>query len=136
MNGGYDSVKEECYFFSGAVALRRGFQVLLFDGPGQEIPLLEDKLTTLHDWENVITPIIEYLSTRPDVDTSKIAAMGISLGGYQIPRAATREKRLIAIICDPAQIDIGVRARARLLLPASWKSSFPNDTPGLVVAFV
>jgi Alpha/beta hydrolase family len=136
INGGYDSVKEECYFFSGAAALRRGFQVLLFDGPGQGIPLLAEKLTTIPDWENVITPVVDYLYTRPDVIDSRIAAMGISLGGYQIPRAATKEKRLAAIICDPAQVNIGVRARARLPLPASWKSSFPKETPSLAVMIV
>jgi len=136
VNGGYDSVKEECYFFSGASALRRGFQVLLFDGPGQGIPLLADKITTIPDWETVITPVVDYLHSRPDVDPSKIAAMGISLGGYQVPRAATKEKRLTAIICDPAQVNIGVRARARLPLPASWKSSFPKDTPALAVYLV
>jgi alpha-beta hydrolase superfamily lysophospholipase len=136
INGGYDSVKEECYFFSGAAALRRGYKVILFDGPGQGIPLLQDKLVTIPDWENVITPVVDYLCTRTDVDKSKIAAMGISLGGYQIPRAATKEKRLAAIIADPAQISIGRKARARLPLPASWKSSFPKGTPGLAVSLI
>ena len=91
---------------------------------------------TIPDWENVITPVVDYLYTRPDVIGSRIAAMGISLGGCQIPRAATTEKRLGAIICDPAQINIGVRAHARLPLPASWKCSFPNETHSLAVMVV
>jgi pimeloyl-ACP methyl ester carboxylesterase len=136
VNGGYDSVKEECYFFSGAAALRRGYNVLLFDGPGQGLPLLEQNLTTVPDWENVITPIIDYLYTRSDVDKSKIAALGISFGGYQVPRAATKEKRLAAIIADPGQINIGKKARARLPLPQSWKASFPKNTPWLAVSLV
>lgn len=136
VNGGYDSVKEECYFFSGAAALRRGYNVLLFDGPGQGLPLLADNLLTIPDWENVITPVVDYLHTRGDVDKSKIAALGISLGGYQIPRAATKEKRLAAIIVDPAQVNVGKKARARLPLPVSWKSTFPKNTPGIVVYIV
>lgn len=136
INGGYDSVKEECYFFSGAAALRRGYKVLLFDGPGQGLTLLEHKLTTIPDWENVITPVIDYLYTRHDVDKSKIAAMGISFGGYQIPRAATKEKRLAAIIADPAQISIGKKARDRLPLPTNWRATFPKNTPWLVASFV
>jgi alpha-beta hydrolase superfamily lysophospholipase len=133
INGGYDSVKEECYFFSGAAVLRRGYQVLLFDGPGQGIPLLQDKLTSIPDWENVITPIIDYLHTRSDVDKSKIALCGMSFGGYQVPRAATREKRISCIITDPAQISIGRKARARLPLPAAWRASFPKNTPYFAV---
>jgi pimeloyl-ACP methyl ester carboxylesterase len=136
VNGGYDSTKEECYFFSGAAALRRGYKVLLFDGPGQGLPLLEQKLTTIPDWENVITPVIDYLYTRDDVDKTKIAALGISLGGYQIPRAATKEKRIAAVIADPGQISIGKKARARLPLPASWKGSFPTNTPWVAVSLV
>ena len=133
VNGGYDSVKEECYFFSGAAILRRGYQVLLFDGPGQGLPLLEDNLTSIPDWENVITPVVDYLNSRSDVDKSKIAAYGISFGGYLVPRAATKEKRLAAVIVDPAQIDIGRKSRARLPLPASWKATFPKDIPFFAV---
>jgi|SRR5579862_1069230 len=136
VNGGYDSVKEECYFFSGAAAVRRGFNVLLFDGPGQGLPLLQDNLLTTPEWENVITPVVDYLYTRQDVDKSKIAALGISLGGYQIPRAVTKEKRISAIIVDPAQINIGMKARTRLPLPASWKASFPKGTPSIAVYII
>ena len=136
INGGYDSTKEECYGFSGAAALRRGYNVLLFDGPGQGLTLVEQGVITIPDWENVITPIVDYLYTRNDVDKSKIAAMGISLGGYQIPRAVTKEKRITAIICDPAQIDLGKKARARLPLPTSWSTSFPKKTPWWVVSIL
>lgn len=136
VNGGYDSVKEECYFFSGAAALRRGYKVLLFDGPGQGLALLDQKLTTIPDWENVLTPVVDYLYTRNDVEKSNIAAIGISLGGYQVPRAVTKEKRISAVIADPAQISIGKKARARLPLPVSWKSSFPDNTPRWAVSLI
>lgn len=136
INGGYDSVKEECYFFSGAAALRRGYNVLLFDGPGQGLTLLEQNLPTLPEWENVMTPIIDYLYTRKEVDKSKIAVMGISFGGYQVPRAATVEKRINAIITDPGQISIGKKARERLPLPENWRKTFPKDVPWLVSSII
>ena len=112
VNGGYDSTKEECYFFSGAAALRRGYNVLLFDGPGQGLALLEQEITTIPDWENVITPVIDYLNTRDDVDKSKIAALGISLGGYQIPRAATKEKRVPYLLSWSCSKFCGARPKA------------------------
>jgi len=136
INGGYDSNKEECYLFSGAAALRRGYSTFLFDGPGQGLTFVEQGVTTIPEWENVITPVVDYLHTRTDVDKTKIAAMGISFGGYQVPRAVTKEKRISAIICDPAQIDIGKKTRARLPLPLSWKASYPKDTPWWAVSII
>ncbi|OYX13897.1 MAG: hypothetical protein B7Z15_05725, partial [Rhizobiales bacterium 32-66-8] len=41
INGGYDSTAEECFFYSGAAALQRGYNVLLFDGPGQGEALIK-----------------------------------------------------------------------------------------------
>ncbi len=35
LTGGYDGSAEELYFFDGAAALARGYNVLAFDGPGQ-----------------------------------------------------------------------------------------------------
>ena len=40
------------------------------------------------DWEAVITPVVDYALTRPDVDPARIALIGLSLGGYLAPRAA------------------------------------------------
>ena len=40
------------------------------------------------DWENVITPVVDYLLTRPDTDPARIVLNGLSLGGYLAPRAA------------------------------------------------
>jgi alpha-beta hydrolase superfamily lysophospholipase len=136
VNGGYDSTKEECYFFAGAAALRRGFNVLLFDGPGQGLTLLEQKVHTVPDWESVMAPVVDYLHSRREVNKTKIAAYGISLGGYQVPRAVTKEKRIAAIIVDPAQISVGAKGRARLPLPQSWRQTFPVGVPWPVVSLV
>lgn len=35
ITGGYDGTAEELYFFSGEAALRRGYNCLVYDGPGQ-----------------------------------------------------------------------------------------------------
>src|SRR5260370_16594275 len=59
-NSGYDSTREESYFVIAAAALRRGYNVLAFDGPGQGAVLREQKLVMRPDWEAGITPVAAY----------------------------------------------------------------------------
>ncbi len=106
LTGGYDGTAEELYFFNGAAALARGYHVLAFDGPGQGAALLQQGLVMRPDWENVVTPVVDYLLTRPDVDAARIALIGLSLGGYLAPRAASAEHRLAACIADCGSYDL------------------------------
>jgi 2,6-dihydroxypseudooxynicotine hydrolase len=41
---------------------------------------------------------VNWLEGRPDLDSSRIAIWGVSLGGYYAPRAAAYEKRIKACI--------------------------------------
>lgn len=106
VNGGYDSTAEEGYFFSGAAAVARGYNAIVFDGPGQGAALIEDGLIFRPDWEAVIARVVDYTLTRPEVDPKKIALMGVSFGGYLAPRAASVEHRLAALIADPGEYSL------------------------------
>jgi pimeloyl-ACP methyl ester carboxylesterase len=97
-HGGFDSTEEELYFSGGAAAARRGYQVLAFAGPGQGSALRDQKLLFRPDWDAVVTPAVDWLLARPDVDPNRIALMGMSLGGLLAPRAAATEHRLAALI--------------------------------------
>ncbi|CAG7653914.1 alpha/beta hydrolase family protein [Paenibacillus allorhizosphaerae] len=100
IHGGFDSTGEELYFEVVAAALQRGYHCLTFEGPGQGAVIREQRIPFRHDWENVVTPVVDYLLTRPEVDATRIALMGISLGGYLAPRAAAFEHRLAACIAN------------------------------------
>jgi pimeloyl-ACP methyl ester carboxylesterase len=106
LTGGYDSTAEELYFFGAAAAIRRGYNCICFDGPGQGAALIKQGLPSRPDWENVIRPVVDYLLTRADVDPLRIALMGLSFGGYLAPRAASFEPRLAALIADPGQYSL------------------------------
>ena len=97
-HGGFDSTEEELYFSGGAAAARRGYHVLAFAGPGQGSALRDQKLLFRPDWDAVVTPAVDWLSARPDVDPDRIALMGMSLGGLLAPRAAAAEHRVAALI--------------------------------------
>ncbi|MBB1040450.1 MULTISPECIES: alpha/beta fold hydrolase [unclassified Dietzia] len=117
--GGYDGTMEETYVAGGVAALRRGYAVLMMDGPGQGAALVERDLHFRHDWEVVVTAQVDWLVARPEVDASRIAALGRSWGGHLAPRAATAEHRLAAVIADAPQYAPG--ANASLLLPAEYR---------------
>jgi alpha-beta hydrolase superfamily lysophospholipase len=103
--GGYDGTCEELFFSIAGGALERGYNVLSFDGPGQGGALVTQKLPMRADWEKVVTPVVDYLLTRSDVDSARIALYGGSFGGYLAPRAAAFEHRLAACIADAALFD-------------------------------
>jgi pimeloyl-ACP methyl ester carboxylesterase len=114
VNGGYDSTAEECFFFSGAAAVARGYHCIVFDGPGQGGALIEDGRVFRPDWEAVIRPVVDYAVSRPEVDPWKIALMGVSFGGYLAPRGASGDDRIAALIADPGEMSLLDEFRARL----------------------
>ena len=52
------------------------------------------------DWEAVITPVVDYALTRPEIAADQMVLFGYSLGGYLVARAAAFEHRVAALILD------------------------------------
>jgi pimeloyl-ACP methyl ester carboxylesterase len=111
--GGLDSFKEELYFMVARGALARGIACLLVDGPGQGGTLRREKIVTRYDYEVPVGYCIDYLGTRGDVDLSRLAVSGSSLGGYYSARAASCEHRLAAAISHGAAWNIAEGWRGR-----------------------
>src|SRR2546427_3782191 len=121
-NSGYDSTREESYFVIAAAALRRGYNVLAFDGPGQGVTLRQQKLVMRPDWEAVITPVVDYALTRREIAADKIVVFGYSLGGYLFARAAAFEHRVAALILDDGIHD--------------FHAAFANSLPTFVMSWI
>jgi len=103
-------------------ALARGYHCLAFDGPGQGASLWLQNLYFRPDWENVITPVVDFALRRfKGVDKKRIALMGMSQGGFWVPRAAAFEKRIAATIADPGAWSIN----------KTWRDSI-SQVPGLL----
>lgn len=103
---GYDSYAEEYYFNGCQDALARGYNLVIFDGPGQGHTLRREKVYLRPDWENVIPAVYEYTKKLPGVDLGKLILMGRSLGGFLAARAATANIKWAALICDPGIYDL------------------------------
>lgn len=111
---GFDGTMEELYFNIAIAARERGFNVLLFEGPGQGGALRTKNLYFRPDWENVLTPVIDFVEKLPNINTKKIALLGISMGGYLAPRACSSEHRITACIADEGLYDFSASVYQKL----------------------
>jgi Alpha/beta hydrolase family len=101
LNNGSDAQNIDLFVAGGAAALERGWNALIFEGPGQGSNLFLHNIPFRPDWEKVITPIVSWLRARPEVDRRRITLFGSSFGGYLVPRAAAFEHRLAGVAVDP-----------------------------------
>jgi alpha-beta hydrolase superfamily lysophospholipase len=111
VHSGFDGTAEELYFSTAFFALQRGYNVLLFEGPGQGRVLREQGIPFRPNWESVVTPVVDFALTLPDVDPDQVVLMGLSFGGYLAPRAAAFEHRLRACIANGGVFDFHEVAR-------------------------
>ena len=113
---GADGPIHNMWLWGAAAALDRGYNAITFDGPGQGETLLLRKIPFRHDWENVITPVVDFLLGCGDVDPDRIALSGVSQGGHWVLRALAYEHRIAAGIADPGVPDAS----------AAWIANLPK----------
>ncbi|MCJ7438986.1 MAG: acetylxylan esterase, partial [Acidimicrobiia bacterium] len=66
------------------------------------------------DWEKVVTPVVDWVLERPEVDPARIVLHGISQAGYWVPRAVAFEPRIAAAVADPGVVRVADSWRAHL----------------------
>ena len=105
-NNGSDGSAVGAWTGGIAAALGRGWNAMTFDGPGQNAALVRQGLAFRPDWEKVITPVVDFLSARADVDGERLGLLGVSQAGYWVPRALAFEHRIAAAVMDPGVVDV------------------------------
>lgn len=101
---GLDSTKEE-FFYWEEVFLMRGMATLSLDGPGQGETGYVTHIRP--DYEAAVSAALDFIAPRQDLDLTRIATAGVSLGGYYAPRAAAYEPRLKAVAAIAGPFNFG-----------------------------
>jgi pimeloyl-ACP methyl ester carboxylesterase len=131
---GYDSDLTEMFAAHVPAAVARGYDIVLFDGPGQGRNLIRDAMPLRPDWETVVTPVIDWVLAQPGVDAGRVVLAGWSFGGFLAPRAAAFEHRLAALVADPGQWDQREGYLPRLPLTDEQKQTFPDGADDATIA--
>eukprot|EP01028_Stygiella_incarcerata_P013579 TRINITY_DN82804_c0_g1_i1.p1 TRINITY_DN82804_c0_g1~~TRINITY_DN82804_c0_g1_i1.p1 ORF type:complete len:574 (+),score=120.77 TRINITY_DN82804_c0_g1_i1:104-1723(+) len=98
--GGYDSSAELTYYETGNMAGKYGYNVLIFEGPGQGSTVRFEGLKFRPDYETPVGAILDYMKEHGMGGEGPFVIWGRSFGGYLSPRAFLYENRLSACIAD------------------------------------
>lgn len=96
--GGYDSYIEE-FFPIAFFFVEAGYEVIIFEGPGQGGALEDAGLPMTPEWEKPVKTVLDYFGLN------EVILMGISLGGGLAIRAAAFEPRIRYVIADDILCD-------------------------------
>ncbi|MFJ5208349.1 MULTISPECIES: alpha/beta hydrolase family protein [Streptomyces] len=105
LTNGSDGQNVDMWTYGVMAALDRGWNALVYDGPGQGQLLFVDEVVFTPRWERVVGPLIDWLLRRSDVDGRRIALTGLSMGGNLAPRAAAFDHRIAALVAMPGCLD-------------------------------
>ncbi|AXE24726.1 alpha/beta hydrolase [Streptomyces globosus] len=105
LTNGSDGQNVDMWTYGVPAALERGWNALVYDGPGQGRLLFVDRIVFTPTWEKVVTPLVDWLTARSDVDPDRIALTGLSMAGDLAPRAAAFESRIAALVAMPGCVD-------------------------------
>lgn len=98
IHGGFDSFKEE--FFSWAhYFVQKGYEVIIFEGPGQGEALKKFQLPLTYKWEEPTKAVLDYFNL------DDVTLLGISMGGWLCFRAAAFEPRIRRVIASSVVLD-------------------------------
>jgi dipeptidyl aminopeptidase/acylaminoacyl peptidase len=77
---------------------RRGLATLTIDGPGQGESNVRENWVTLDNFERAGSAAIDFIETRAELDASRVAVYGWSMGSYWAPRIAAHDPRVKALV--------------------------------------
>ena len=125
INGG-DSTNEEMVNWIGSAAAERGWNLLVFEGPGQWSALqLNPGMVLRVEYEEPVKAVMDYLLKREDVDPAKIALYGLSMSSLLAARVAACEKRICACVLNGGPV-VDINQAWEAVRPAWVRKTIPG----------
>ncbi len=91
VHGGFDSYGEELYPIGQELA-KRGFDTIVFEGPGQGAVIRQQGIPFTRDWHEPVGAVLDHLQL------TDVTLIGLSLGGCLAPRAAAEDARISRVV--------------------------------------
>ncbi len=98
VHGGFDSFIEEFYSVATFFAAR-GYDVVMFEGPGQGAALRRFGLPLTNEWEKPVGAVLDHFVL------DDVTLLGFSMGGWMCFRAAAFEPRIARVIASSIAFD-------------------------------
>jgi len=92
--------KEEYLFKVARYARERGMSLLAVDLLGSGVGAEFDEVVGRPDLETSVGHVMDYLTTRDDVDEQRIAILGDGAGSSFVARGVALDNRFAAVVCD------------------------------------
>ena len=102
--------KEEFLYKTARLARDRGISILAVDLLGSGAGVQFEELVGRSDLEAAIGHVMDYLTTRDDVDERRIAILGDGAGSSFVARGVALDQRFAAAVCDGGLWDMCERA--------------------------
>lgn len=119
IHGGFDSFVEEFYSMATYFA-DLGYDVIMFEGPGQGAALKKYDLPLTYKWEKPAKAVLDYF------ELDNVTWLGISMGGWLCFRAAAFEPRIKRVIALSVAFDYMQIPNTVVQLIAKFFLKFPS----------
>ena len=129
---GMDTFKEQTVRMYGDKLLERGIAVLALDGPGQGETRVKGLTVTPDNFDRAGTTVMDYLRTRKEIDSTRIALRGASFGSYWCPRILAHDNRykagVAALVChEPGMRTLFESASPTFKVRHMWMTGISDE---------
>ena len=119
IHGGFDSFMEEFYSMAWYFA-ERGYDVIMFEGPGQGGALKYHQLYWNNEWEKPTAAVLDHYGCED------VTILGISMGAWLCVRAAAFESRIARVIIIGVGYDFLAAVPGPLVAMVKFLFRFPG----------
>ncbi|WP_291292522.1 alpha/beta hydrolase [Enterococcus sp.] len=136
--GGFDALLEELYFTNVQAGLDNGYDVVLYEGPGQSDMIRNYQLVFEENWHDVASQVVQYYCETYGLSGLKVG-IGLSLGGLLVSRGASLDPTLFDKIVlynyFPSMVDSFKKAIPKVL-HRYLEQGFPNSLEKICSSYI